>query len=88
MTPTNRQQSSPFAVDHVAYKLATRYAEQQTRQGSSDTRVPIRRLAIRWLYTVEAEKPAQMWAPEAGGANGASGYRTEEMVGFCMRCFR
>src|SRR5215204_7336793 len=37
-----------------------RYAEQQTRQGSSDTRVPIRRPAIRWLYTVEAEKPIQI----------------------------
>src|SRR5215217_5847385 len=92
MTPTNRQQSSPFAVDHVAYKLATRYAEQQTRQGSSDTRVPIRRPAIRWLYTVEAEKPIQISGSpermEPTGSNGATGYPTEEMVGFCMRCFR
>src|SRR5215211_7814458 len=53
--------SSSFAVDHVAYESATRYAERQTRPGSSDSRVPIRRPAIRWLYTVEAEKPVQLW---------------------------
>src|ERR671920_1238208 len=60
MIPPSRQPSSSFAVDHVAYKPATRYAEGQTRPGSSDSRVPITRLAVRWLHTVEAEKPIQL----------------------------
>src|SRR5215210_4000398 len=52
--------SSPFAVSRMAYKPATRYAEQQTRPGASDSRVHITRLAVRWLHTVEAEKPIQL----------------------------
>jgi hypothetical protein len=26
-----------------------------------------------------------MWAPGAGGANGATGYLIDEVVGFCLR---
>jgi hypothetical protein len=59
MSPNTRRQSSSFAVDHVAYKTATRYAEWQMCPATADFKVFVTRLAIRWLHTVEAEKPAQ-----------------------------
>jgi hypothetical protein len=35
-----------------------------------------------WLQTVEAEKPRlNLWALGWGGANGATGYLTDEVVG-------
>jgi hypothetical protein len=43
----------------VAYKLPRRYAERQMCPATADFKVFVTRLAIRWLHTVEAEKPTQ-----------------------------
>src|SRR5215218_10850066 len=59
MSPNTRRWSSPFAVDHVAYKLPRRYAERQMCPATADFKIFVTRLAIRWLHTVEAEKPTQ-----------------------------
>ena len=44
----------------MAYKPATRYAEQQMRLAAPDFRVFVTKPAMSWLYTVEAEKPVQI----------------------------
>ena len=44
----------------MAYKTATRYAEQQMCLATSDFKVFVTRLEVRWLHTVEAEKPVQL----------------------------
>jgi hypothetical protein len=53
--------SSPFPVYRVAYKPATRYAEEQMCLAVPDSRVLVTRLASRWLHKVEAEKPIQIF---------------------------
>src|SRR5215204_2595380 len=55
-----KKRSSLFAVDHVANKPATRYAERQTPLVASATKVLITRPAVGWLHTLEAEKPVQI----------------------------
>src|SRR5918994_99552 len=59
MSPNTRRWSSPFAVDHVAYKLPRRYAERQMCPATADFKIFVTRLAICWLHTVEAEKPSR-----------------------------
>ena len=86
MIPPPRRRSSPFAVDHVAYELATRYAERQTRPEPFDPRVLFTRLATRWLpYGRGRETRPDIWAPGAGEANGTIGYLIGQAVGFQLR---
>ena len=86
MSPNTRRWSSPFAVDHVAYKLPRRYAERQMCPATADFKVFVTRLAVRWLtYGRGRETHPDMWTPGASAANGGSGHLIDEVAGFSAK---
>src|SRR5215208_2311283 len=86
MSPNTRRWSSPFAVDHVAYKPPRRYSERQMCPATADFKVFVTRLAVRWLtYGRGRETHPDMWTPGASAANGGSGHLIDEVAGFSAK---